>query len=75
MLAIILIFNINCDFNMYEILSETIFPTCPQQNDTNVMSPNDKWVTFFIEQKDNSMSLKDQEILMENSSTKNNKKF
>ncbi len=35
-------FNTNCDFNMYEILSETIFPTCPQQNDTNVMSPNDK---------------------------------
>ncbi len=45
---------------MYEILSETIFPTCPQQNDTNVMSTNDKGIKRIIEQKDNSISLKDQ---------------
>ncbi len=56
---------------MYEILSETLIPTCPQQNDSNVMSPNDNGVTYFIEQKDNSMSLKDQEILMEKPPTKN----
>ncbi len=49
---------------MYEILSETLIPTCSQQNDNNVMSPNDKGVTFFIEQKDNSMSLKDHDILI-----------
>ncbi len=47
---------------MYEILSETLILTYPQQNDTNVMSPNDKGLTFFIEQKDNSMYLKDHEM-------------
>ncbi len=36
---------------MYKILSETLIPTCPQKNDTNVMSLNDKGVTFVIEQK------------------------
>ncbi len=42
-------FNINCDFNMSDILIQTLIPTCPQQNDTNDLSPNDKGVTDFIE--------------------------
>ncbi len=33
---------------MYEIFSETLIPTCSQQNDTNVMSPNDKGKHFLL---------------------------
>ncbi len=43
--------NINCEFNMYEILSEILIPTCPQQNDTNNMCTNDKGVTFLLNKK------------------------
>ncbi len=56
---------------MYEIFSETLIPKSPQQNDTNVMSPNDKGKHFLLNKSDNSMSLKDQEILMEKPPTTN----
>ncbi len=49
---------------MYDILGDTLITTCPQQNHTHDMSPNDKEVTFFIGQKENSMSLKSKDILM-----------
>ncbi len=35
------------------------------------MSPNDKRVTYFIEQKENSLSLKNKEVLKEKPSTAN----
>ncbi len=38
------------------------------------MSPNDKGVTYFNEQKENSMSLKDKEILTEKPPTTNAKR-
>ncbi len=56
---------------MYDILSETLIPICSQENYINDMSPNNKEVTYFIEQKENSNFLKDKEVLIEKPPTIN----